>query len=126
MIVRAYQPSDAPALERMAQSSGYPYPDIDSPLIETVRVIEADGRPIAAVAARRLVELFGWFEDSGSTAQKMAALQLLHEDVATELRKRGYASAEAFLPPAIDVSFGKRLERFGWHRNPFTNWAKGF
>ncbi len=112
MMIRAYKDSDASALKAM--ENGFPYPDLDSPLIETIRVVEMDEKIIAAVAARRLVELFGWFESTATPQQKMCALRMLHGDVATELRKRGYTFCEAGLPPELADSFGKRLKQFGW------------
>lgn len=114
MMIRPYRESDADALEFMAKESKFPYPDLSSPLIETIRVVEMDEKIVAAVAARRLVELFGWFDSQATPSQKMCALKMLHGDVATELRKRGYTFCEAGIPPEIEESFGKRLKRFGW------------
>jgi len=119
VLIRPYRTSDASALKFMAIQSGFPYPDLDSPMIESCLVVEDEnGEPIAAIAAQRLVELYLFKHQGLRPALFMSILRQMHEAMAKELRSRGYRTAEAFLPPGICERFGRRLERsFGWVKN---------
>ena len=119
MTIRPYRASDAAALQFMANQTGFPYPDLDSPMIESCLVVEDEkGEVIAALAAQRLVELYLFRNKALRPALFMRILEQMHEAMAKELRGRGYRAAEAFLPPGICERFGRRLERsFGWVKN---------
>lgn len=125
MTIRPYRASDASALQFMAHQSGFPYPDLDSPMIESCLVVEDEnGQPIAAIAAQRIAELYLFKAEHLRPALFMSILRTMHEAMAKELRGHGYRTAEAFLPPGICERFGKRLERsFGWTRN-WVSWGK--
>ncbi len=129
MIIRHLHPDDIPALRAMYEAQGFEYefPDLEGPLMESVLVVEEDGGKIlAAVAAERLVQLYFLCADLEHPAAKLAIVRALHTHMADALRAKGYHSAEAFLPPPIAETFGKRLERtFGWVRN-WQSWTKGF
>ena len=129
MTIRALRQSDIPALQAMyvAQGFAYEFPDLNGPLMEAVLVVEDDGGKIlAAVAAERLVQLYFLCGDVEHPAAKLSIVRALHEHMAEALRAKGYHSAEAFLPPPIAETFGRRLERtFGWVRN-WQSWTKGF
>ena len=119
MIIRPYRASDASTLQFMANQSGFPYPDLDSPMIEACLVVEDEnGQPVAAIAAQRICELYLFKEQHLRPALFMSILRQMHEAMAKELRGCGYRAAEAFLPPGICERFGRRLERsFGWVKN---------
>jgi len=119
MMIRPYEPSDATALAGMALKSGYPYPAPDSPMMEGCLVVMDDeGEPMAAIAAKRIVELYLWKREALRPAVSLSILRSMHAEMATELRKRGYSDANVFLPPSICERFGRRLERtFGWTKN---------
>lgn len=125
MTIRPYHPSDAPALAALGEISGFPYADPDSPLIETCLVaIDENGGIVGAVAAERLVQLYFWrspFLSPGATKLVLLEVQKI---MATELKKKGYNSCEAFLPPQLEKRFGRRLERtLGFVRN-WASWAR--
>lgn len=110
--------SDIPILRAMFEASGFEYsfPDLESSQFETVQVVtDGEDRPLMAVAAKRTIELYllrGDFEHPGAT---LHAINQLHVSVANALRLKGYDEANAFLPPQVERSFGKRLMRsFGW------------
>jgi len=86
--------------------------------MESVLVVEdEDGKIIGAAAAERIVQLY-FFKGSGSPGETLGAIRLLHAALAFELRTKGYREANAFLPPQVEKSFGRRLMRtFGWIRN---------
>jgi len=121
MIVRAFRLSDVPLLKERARVSGYPYPSHSDS--EVVLIVEdAEGNIITACAAKKLVELYLWPMEC-PPAVGMQAIQLLHAEMAKELRNLGYTEANAQLPPAIAAKFSRRLRRsFGWMQNTWENW----
>lgn len=122
MTPRPLRASDIPILQEMEH--GFPYPDPCDPMIEAIFVVVDDSdRPIAAFAAKRLVEIYAWMSDL-STPEKMQALRIAHGAMPGMLRARGYSHAECFLPPGIAERFGRRLARsFGWARN-WASWTR--
>jgi hypothetical protein len=120
MIVRHLKPSDIPILNAMAKASGYPYPDLDSQLIEAVLVVadaETD-QPLMACAAQRILEMYLYSGTFRRPLAKLHAIKLIHEAMPEMLRARGYNEANAFLPPGICVKFKSRLSKmFGWSEN---------
>ena len=127
MKVRPLQPSDIPFLKHYAEVSGFPYPDFDDPHIEAfLVVVDSEDRPIAGCVAKRLVELYGYFDPAQSPATKRAILKAMHQGMAEALREKMYNGAEIFLPPKIAARFGRRLERiFGWLKN-WQSWTIRF
>lgn len=129
MIVRKLKPADIPVLQRLYESTGFEYefPNLHS--MESVMVVadpETDA-PIMAAAAEKLIQLYLFAPVGGNPLAKLHAIRLLHDAMRTELRKLGYTSAEAFLPPSIADKFGRRLERtFGWWRNAWKSWTIRF
>lgn len=112
MIVRPLKPEDIPILKQYAEASGFPYPDFDDPHIEAfLVVVDSEDRPIVAVAAKRLIEIYGYFDPNASPSLRLKALAMLHEGMAESLRALGYNSIECFLPPEIEKAFGARLMR---------------
>lgn len=117
---------DIPALKAMEAASGFPYPDVNDPLIEAVMVAEDEsGKVVAAVAAKRIVELYLWIGPL-SPVDVLAAVQAFHAAMGDALKEKGYHEANAFLPPQIADKFGRRLTRtFGWVKN-WSSWARRF
>lgn len=127
MRVRQLAPSDIPRLSELADASGFPYPDPYSPAIEAALVVcDDDGKIICAAAFERIVQGFLWIDKSAGPVRCLSAIRTIHEPMAEELRRQGYREANVFVPPQLERSFGKRLERcFGWVRN-WPSWAKHF
>jgi len=124
VTTRPLRPSDIPILTALA--GPYPYPDVNSPLIELITVV-ADGSdtPIACFIAERLVQSY-LIVAPMHPAARLAAIRLLHEAVPPLLKAKGYNSIEAFIPPQLAGTFGRRLERtWGWVRN-WQSWCKRF
>ena len=124
MRTRPLKESDIPILRAMAERSGIPYPDLAGVRLEAVVVVVDDeDQPLMACAAERLVQLYLWCGEFERPHAAIFALRLLHEAMAKELRRRGYSSAEAFLPPSLAKRFARRLEKtFGWVRN-WPSWT---
>jgi hypothetical protein len=119
MTARPLEDRDIPALVAIAKAKGYEYADLQSPHIEAVQVVEDDeGKIIAAASAERICQLYLYMPDEGSPVTKLAAMRLLHDSMATELRKLNYNEANIFLPPDVERGFGTRLRKsFGWQWN---------
>lgn len=120
MKVRPLRDSDIPILESWTSASGFEYPDCDDPLVEKILVVaDDDDRPILVVPAKRLVEIYGWFNPGAGSALRNEAIALMQPAMIEELKKLGYKCAETFIYPKLERrGFGRILtERFGWHRN---------
>jgi hypothetical protein len=116
MRVRALIASDIPAL--LAMQAEYPYPSLDGALEAVSVVVDDDDKPICAAAAKRLIEAYFWCGKFSSPMAGLHALRLLHDDLAVQLRERGYSEIEAFLPPPVAAQFSRRLKKsFGWRPN---------
>ncbi len=128
MTVRGLQPSDIQALQAMARASGCPYPDcLDNPHIEAVSVVvDEQNQPVMACAVERIIQAYLFTSNTGHPALRLHALRLLHENMAGKLRKLGYHELNVFIPPKIQSSFSRRLERcFGWRPN-WRSWYRRF
>ena len=103
----------------MAAASGFPYVDVKSLKVECIMVaVDENDQPIAAVAAHRILESYVWMDQAQHPAVKFAALRDLQPAMVQELRMKGWDEINAFLPPTLLQTFGRRLERsFRWVRN---------
>lgn len=127
MTWRALKPEDIPALKRYAEASGFPYPDFDDPHIEAFLVVaDSEDRPIVACAAKRLIELYGYFDPEASPALLVKALGMIHEGMSETLRAKLYNGAECFVPPSIEKAFGGRLMRGIRSPRFLWKWAKNW
>ncbi len=119
-MIRAMKPADIPTLRQMYEFSGFAYdfPDLRGPNMECVLVaVDDNDVPIGAIAAERIVQAYLFLDEVMHPAAKMRIIRQFHEQLAIQLRAKNYHSLEAFLPPPIAESFGKRLMRsFGWVR----------
>lgn len=127
MTVRNLKSSDIPILKGYAETSGFPYPDFDDPHLEVFLVVaDSEDRPIVAVAAKRLIELYGYFDPTCSPSLRMKALGMIHDGMSEILRDKGYNVCECFVPPEIERAFGARLMR-GIRSSRFLwRWAKNW
>ncbi len=121
MKVRGLKESDIPKLKAM--ENGFPY--IEPSKAEAVLVVVDDrDEPVMACAAERLAQLFLWMDHGLGPVAAKTALRLLHQEMSIKMKDLGYASVEAFLPPAIAEKFGRRLERsWGWIKN-WPSWSR--
>ena len=128
MRVRELRDSDIPLLQAWAESSGFEYPDPGDTQIETLMVVaDEDDIPIVAVAAKRLVEVYGWMSPAAGAQLRSEAIRAIHGPMIEALKSKGYDCAEVFIPPQLERrGLGRILEhRFGWRRNVIS-WGKRF
>lgn len=128
MRTRYLRKTDIPKLKALFEKSGFAYqfPELEGPLIESVIVIvDENDEPIMAAAAERITQLYLWCGDMHPAA-KIAGIRILHEEMAEDLKAKGYSETNCFIPPELAKSFGRRLENtFQWARN-WPSWCKRF
>lgn len=119
MIIRPYEPSDAPALQRIAEDSGFPYEPLDSPLIEAALVaVDDEGNVLAGATAKRIPELYFYKSKGLSPAATKSIISAFHPLMRAKLQHLHYTGANIFLAPSICERFGRRLQRsWGWIKN---------
>lgn len=124
MTTRPLRADDIPILRQFYSASGFAYDFPDLSRMEAVLVVaDENDRPIMAVAAEKLVQLYLFIGQEGHPAAKLHGIRLLHSAMSQELIRLGYNGAEAFIPPSIASVFGRRLERtFGWVKN-WRSWT---
>ena len=114
MKTRPVKPSDIPILKEWAADSGFPYIEPVNAMVVT----DDEDRPIMACASRPIIELYLWADASRTPPLKLHALRMLHDDLAPIMKRQGFDEVNAFLPPTISQTFGRRLTRsFGWVKN---------
>lgn len=108
----------------MAKASGFPYPESTAKLEALLVVVDDEDRPLMAVGAKRICELYLWCGKLPPLVT-IHGLRLLHEAMSRELKRLGYDEVNAFLPPSICKKFARRLEKtFGWKPN-WPGWTRG-
>ncbi len=128
MRLRAYRAEDEPALREMHRQQGFTYelPDLADPILITKLVLEDDdGRPVMAALARLTCELYLLAEPkAGTPRERLTRLVALHVAAEQELARRGLDDGTCWVPPQIGKSFGRRLERLGWVRDPWPSYSR--
>jgi len=128
MRIRNYRPEDEPALKQMhaAQGFDYAFPDLANPLFVSKLVLEDDdGRSLMAALGRLSCEVYLLAEPkSASPGERFLQMLLMHEAGRRDLEARGLDDVTCWVPPGIEKSFGRRLERLGWVRDPWPSYSR--
>jgi len=127
MTVRDATPADLPALQAMHAALGslYPWPDLTDETFMAVQVVEADGRPVMAVAARRTAEAYLLLDPSWATPGfRYQALERLQAVAMRRLKELHVNDCHALIPPVVERRFGRRLLKLGWWRPTWPLWAR--
>ena len=61
---------------------------------------------------------------AGTPRQRWQNFLALHDAALRDAAARGLDDAQAFLPPQIARSFGRRLARLGWTRDPWPCFSR--
>jgi len=61
---------------------------------------------------------------SGTPSQRWQHFLALHEAALGAAAARGLDDAQAFLPPRVARSFGRRLSRLGWTQDPWPCFSR--
>jgi hypothetical protein len=82
-------------------------------------------RIVMAAFLRLTAEAYLLHDASAGTArQRWQNLLALHEAVRCDAAARGLDDVQAFLPPRVARSFGRRLARLGWRPDPWPCFTK--
>ena len=119
MRVRELEKRDLPVLEQWHRESGfdYPLPDLFSPSFARVLVVVDDNDvPVQALAAKNTIEMYMLMDKGWRNPRwRLEALMQGHEDMRSWLHENGHEDVNCWLPPEVEKSFGRRLEKlFYW------------
>jgi len=124
MLVREYKEQDLESLQQIHAGQNFPYafPDLRNPLFLTKIVLtegEGSNEKIRGAALLRLTaEAYLLLDPSqGTPRERWQSLLALHQAAQQDAWRRGLEDVHAWLPPAIEKKFGRRLERLGWLRD---------
>jgi hypothetical protein len=128
MHTRKYQKSDREELESIFRKQGLPYelPNLDSNNFIARRVlVDENGRPAQALAARLTTELYLLVDPDWDTpGWRLEGIRMLGRSMQTELREKGITDAHLWLPPQ-KKSFERRLMKtFGFTRPEWANFVR--
>lgn len=127
MNLRKVASSDEPKLREFHKRNGFehPFPKLEGPHVIGAYTIcdDADG-VIGTIVATQTVELTLLLDPDRHPALKLAAIRKLHS-LLTILTEQGYHEANAFIPPEIARSYGRRLASLGWLKS-WANWCIRF
>ena len=130
MNVRPFHPDDLSILREIYDRAeyGYPFPD---DLSEYWVVADDTGCPIMAAGAKMVPELTLICAPGGSTHAlvKFKGISLLHEKLRDILVSKGYTEAIASVPPQLERSYGRHLQRhfhwlLSWTTYRIRDWKK--
>jgi hypothetical protein len=119
MFCRDSDENDRLQLQAIHRASGmdYLFPDLDSPLFITRKVlIDDDGNIIGAAFLKVQAETYLMLDPTLGPRQKMDAINRLNPEVEREAWEKGLDTLVAYIPEDIDKKFDKRLLKLGWER----------
>lgn len=120
MTTRPLEERDLAALRAIYEALPYSFdggfPDFLSEEYEAAEVVvDASDRPLMVVGAKRAVEMVMICDPSRPVLVRLRGIALLHERMRVMLRALGYREASSFVPPEIEKTHGRTMERrFGW------------
>ena len=125
-MIRDYRPEDYAAVKALHAESGIDYalPDLAGPLFIVKKVVEVDGRVVAACALRIEAETYLWC--GGSPEDKMAAMLAMQPEILSDAWMLGIDNVVAWIPEAVEERFEKRLKQLGWarDRDGWHSWSR--
>ena len=127
MTLREFVDADQDALRKihLAEAMPYKFPDLSSPLFIVRRVLEDDGKLLAAAMLRLTAECYLLLDrNSGTARDRWRGLILLHEAVRGEAVRRGLDDVHCWLPPGVAAPFGRRLVQLEWEREQWSCYAR--
>ncbi len=104
----------------------YKFPDLSQPQFVDIEIAEEDGLIIGAIASRKTVETYLLIDPDWKTpGWRQEALMQLHLSAHGAVKALGFTDANAWVPPQVVKSFGRRLQRvFGWKKSVWDVFSK--
>lgn len=128
MTIRPYRASDDARLKEIYAEMGFSYqfPNLSEPQFVNIQVAEDDGVVVGAIASRMTVETYLLMDKGWKTpGWRQEILMQLHLSAHKAVKALGYTDANAWVPPEVVKSFGRRLQRvFGWKRSVWEVFSK--
>lgn len=134
MTIRDIRESDLPILKEWHSAAGFDYtfPEFFedgklSPIFASVRVeVDDDDRPIQVLAAKKTVEMYFLLDSTWRNPRwRLEAFSQLHEDMRGQLLAHDLEDVNAWLPPEVEKSFGRKLMRiFGWMPSRWKSYSR--
>lgn len=125
MIIREYTEADYAQIKELHSASGFGYslPSLSSESFFSRRII-GDDKSVAMAAFLKLsAETYLIADPQWRTpAWRMEALRQLQVVSASDAQQAGAHEMNAFLPPQIGKSFGRRLNKMGWTNYHGEEW----
>jgi hypothetical protein len=118
MKIRQVRENEIGRIKELYEKLGadYEFPNLDE-FFPIQAVVDSNDSPIVVVASLPTVELFSFFDPEWETpGMRMEAFKLIHEFVRKDLKSLGIVQAEAWVPPELAKTFGRRLARMGWSK----------
>jgi hypothetical protein len=126
--VRLCQPEDGARLEALHHRMGFDYalPDLADPLVAVKVALEAQsGKIDMAILGRVTCEAYLLMDpEAGTPAERWQRLQILSHAAEARGRLAGFTDVQAFIPPAMERKFAKRLGALGFEKNLWPCWSK--
>lgn len=128
-LIRDYEPRDFARIKEIHEASGLDYqlPDLSSPLFIVRKVIELDGKIIAAGFLRIETEAYLLLAKNGTDAQeKFSAIQAVQSSALEEAWLKGLDNCVCWVPKEVNSHFAKRLTQLGWtqDREGWVSWSR--
>ena len=126
MKIRHALPEDDVRLKAIHEHMGihYELPDLSKMAIKLV-FEDDEGCVLMGILLRPTVEAYMLLDTQEKTSarERWSRFLCLHRAALREAAARGFDDGYAFLPPDLDRSFGRKLERLGWFR-PWPAWNR--
>ncbi len=118
MILREYDEMDLNRVTEMHKASGLKYNLPPMGTFFSRRVIESDSEVQMVSLLKLTAEAYLICDPTWrNPAWRMEALRQLDAVANHDAKNCGVVEAVAFIPPQIEKTFRRRLERMGWNRN---------
>ena len=112
MEIRDYRAADLPAIKAIHEATNidYKFPDINKPIWMVKRVVEHQGKVVAACGLYMQVECYLWLDPSAwaDPETKLAVIEVMDHQAMHEAWTKGIDEAVLYLPPGME-RFGERL-----------------
>ena len=129
MRIRELERRDIPAVEELHRASGFDYPLPDffgGDFARVSVVVDEDDKVIQVIAAKKTVEMYLLMDGAWRNPRwRLQALMQGHEEMRLKLIESGYTDVNCWLPPEVEKSFGRRLERiFKWIPSRWKSYSR--
>lgn len=126
-MIRPYVRHDGDIFREIYSAAGMAevFPDLDSPLFVTKVVSEENGVPVMGMALQLVAEAYFFCDPTAGTPQQRWQRFLeIHEAARCQTYGFGLDVAYCYLPPKLEKSFGRKLERVGWAPNLWKSYTR--